>query len=204
MSDFLSALTANSGWLSLVALVMAIVALAWAAALHRRVRMVTPDVRRLVRDMEGKSFDEVLTDLFANMEFLGGRIGRLENVVDDAQRRLDDTIQRVGLVRYNAEDGLGGELSFALALLNGENSGVLLTSIHTLSECRMYLRSIEGGLSVNELSEEETAALGIARHERRPDPHRSSRLRRTRWREKERAESSRDSTQRKRGDEHAE
>ncbi len=204
MNGFLAALTANSGWLSLAAVAMAIVALAWAAALQRKVGMVTPDARRLVRDMEGKSFDEVLTDLFANMEFLGGRIGRLENAVDEAHRRLDETIQRVGLVRYNAEDGLGGELSFALALLNGENTGVLLTSIHTLSECRMYLRSIEGGLSVNELSEEETAALEIALHERRPDSHRSSRLRRTRWREKERAESSRNSAERKRGDEHGE
>ena len=204
MSAMLSALTASAGWLSVVALIIAIVALVWAARLQRSVAMVTPDTRRLVRDMEGKSFDDVLHDLLGNMEFLGGRIGRLENALDDAQRQLTTTVQHVGLVRYNAEDGLGGELSFALALLDGKSNGALLTSIHTLSECRIYLRSVEGGLCVNALGEEEAAALEIALERRRPDSHRSSRTRRKRWRETEPAESSRTTTNRKRGDEHAE
>ena len=105
----------------------AFVALIWTALLRRRVAIVTPDTRRLVRHMAGKPFDEVLRDLLGNMELLSGRIGRVENAVDDISRRLVQTIQHVGLVRYNAEEGLGGDLSFALALLNAEKDGVLLT-----------------------------------------------------------------------------
>ena len=204
MTALLSALQANSGWLALVALLVAAAAVAWAAVLQKRLHTVTPDIRRLVRDMEGKDFDEVLRDLLGNMEFVGKRVGRLEVAAEELARRQSRAVQRVGLVRYNAEQGLGGELSFALALLNGERDGALLTCFHTLSECRVYLRNVEKGVCSHELTDEETAALEIALKRRRPDVGKTSRLRRARWRAKDHAENDRGETTGKRGTENAE
>ena len=183
MRDLAEALQANSGWLSLAALAAGVVALLWAAALQRRVRMVTPDVRRLVRDMEGKSLEQVLHDLLGNMELLGSRLSRMQVATDDLQRRLSGTVQHKGLVRYNADRSIGGELSFALALLDGNHDGVIVTSIHTLEECRLYLRSVEGGACAHDLSDEEAEALQTAMEQRPSDSPATSRMRRTRWRE---------------------
>jgi len=180
-------LAAYSAWLALAAILLAAVALVWLAQLQKRVRLVTPDVRRLVRDMEGKSIDRVLEDLLGNMEFIAGRVGRLEVTAEGLSRQLGRTIQRVGLVKYNAEETIGGDLSFALALLDADRHGLVLTSVHTLHDCRLYLRTVVGGQCEHDLSDEEAEALEMALTQRRRESMPASRLRRARWREKERA-----------------
>jgi len=200
MNALLTALSAHSGWLALVAAVLGVVAVVWLALLQKRVRVVSPDVRRLVRGMQGKRFDEVLRDLLGNMEFLGSRLGRVEVAVEELSRRQKRAIQHVGLVRYNAEEGLGGDLSFALALLDAERNGTVMTSLHTLEECRIYLRSVESGRCAHDLSEEEAAALEIALGRRRPEGAATSRQRRPRWRAAERAEADRQRESEKRGE----
>jgi hypothetical protein len=183
VSGLTQTLQAASGWLALAALVLAVIALLWASALRRRVRMVTPDTRRLVRDMEGKNLAEVVQDLLGNMEFLSTRLGRLQVTMEDLASSLRGTLQHQGLVRYNADATMGGELSFALALLDGDRNGVLFTCLHTLEECRLYLRAVEVGACAHDLSDEEAEALDIALQRKPPEPASARRRRRTRWRE---------------------
>jgi len=204
MSGPAAALQANGGWLALVALLLGLIGLLWLLALQKRVAMVTPDVRRLVRDMEGKSIQQVVEDLLGNMEFLSRRLGRLQVASDDLHRSLRGTLQCQGLVRYNADDNVGGELSFALALLDGDQDGVILTSIHTLEECRLYVRNVEHGACAHDLSEEEAAALDMALRRRRPERAGGPRVRRTRWRAKEHAGMGRDPSLNERGEDNAE
>jgi hypothetical protein len=200
MSGLLAALSTHSGWLAFLALLFSVVAVVWLALLNRRVRVVSPDVRRLVRGMQGKRFDEVLRDLLGNMEFLGSRLGRVEVAVEELSRRQKRAVQHVGLVKYNAEEGLGGELSFALALLDADRNGAILTSLHTLEECRIYLRTVESGRCAHDLSEEEASALEIALGRRQRQAAAASRQRRPRWRARERAEANRQRESEKRGE----
>ena len=66
--------------------------------------------------------------------------------------------QRVGLVRYNPFEETGGNQSFALALLDADGDGWVLSSLHARSGTRVYAKAIAGGRSDAALSEEETAA----------------------------------------------
>ncbi len=200
MRGVVTAVSAHSGWIALAALVVGLIAIVWLALLNRRVRVVSPDIRRLVRGMQGKRFDEVLRDLLGNMEFLGGRLGRVEVAVEELSRRQKRAVQHLGLVRYNAEQSLGGELSFALALLDASHNGVIVTSLHTLEECRIYLRTVERGRCAHDLNEEEAAALEIALKRRQPETAATSRQRRSRWRERERADRQRASKPEKQGE----
>jgi hypothetical protein len=204
VSDLAQVLQTSSGWLALLALLVGGIALLWLVALHKRVRTVTPDVRRLVRDMEGKSLEQVVQDLLGNMEFLGGRLGRLQVTTDELQRNLTGTIQRRGLVRYNADTTVGGELSFSLALLDGDRSGVLLTCLHTLDDCRLYVRRVEQGACAHDLSDEEAEALRAALQRSGSGSERTRRLRRTRWRAQEQARLSRSEPTTERGETDAE
>ncbi len=204
MSALAQGLQASSGWLALAALLAGAIALVWLAGLQRRVRMVTPDVRRLVRGMEGKDIEQVVHDLLGNMEFLGSRVGRLQVASDELEQRLRATVQSQGLVRYNADGTMGGELSFALALLNGERDGVVLTCLHTLDECRLYIRQVEGGACAHDLSDEEAEALDLAVTRRQRERDDARRTRRTRWREKDQTRPNRDASTDKRGDGRAE
>ena len=188
MSALAQALQASSGWLALLAVGLGVIALVWLSGLQRRVRTVTPDMRRLIRDMEGKSIEQVVQDLLGNMEFLSSRIGRLQVATDGLERSLRATFQHHGLVRYNADGSVGGELSFALALLDGARDGVLMSCLHTLDGCRLYIRQVERGACAHDLSDEEAEALDIALQRRAREADSARRMRRTRWREREKTQ----------------
>lgn len=66
------------------------------------------------------------------------------------------TYQKIGVVKYDAFKEMGGKLSFVLVLLNKENTGFLLNSVHSSREgCYTYLKEIIKGESFIELSEDE-------------------------------------------------
>ncbi len=71
-------------------------------------------------------------------------------------------IQKLGLVRFNPFKELGGDHSFSLAILNAEDSGIIVTSLHTRDRTRVYMKDIKNGKSSFELSEDEIKALKIA------------------------------------------
>ncbi len=81
----------------------------------------------------------------------------------DGQRRqgeaLLNTLQRVGLVRYDAFDDMGGHLSFSAALLDGQGTGLVITSINGRQDTRCYAKPVEGWASSHNLSEEEELAI---------------------------------------------
>ena len=69
------------------------------------------------------------------------------------------TMQRVGLVRYDAFDDMGGHLSFSAALLDGQGNGLVITSINGRQDTRCYAKPVEGWTSSHNLSEEEELAI---------------------------------------------
>lgn len=70
--------------------------------------------------------------------------------------------QKVGLVRFNPFEEMGGDQSFTLALLNGKDDGIIITGLHTRERTRVYLREIRTGKSKYVLSKEEKRALQMA------------------------------------------
>ncbi len=88
----------------------------------------------------------------------------------DATRRLEglervarNEVPRVGFVRYNAFSDVGSDQSYALALLNRDGDGVVLTSIYSREETRTYGKAVSGFKPATDPSEEELAAIAAAR-----------------------------------------
>ena len=106
----------------------------------------------------------------ANLErMLMGHIDEVKKVVEkneqiDAEnRRIDALLQtaitRVGVVRFRAFDDMGSDLSYAVAMLDSHNNGVILSSIFGREDSRSYVKPIENGKSTYTLTEEEEEAL---------------------------------------------
>ncbi len=138
-----------------VAMVILLVLVAW---LGRRVVRLEGRVRGLTRGEEGDLGDVLgahldrVYELGREVERLGTRTGRLESVAPRA-------FQRVGLVRFNPFEDTGGNQSFALALLDADGNGWVLSSLHARAGTRLYAKAVRGGRSDGALSEEETAAI---------------------------------------------
>jgi hypothetical protein len=71
-------------------------------------------------------------------------------------------LQKIGLVRFNPFKELGGDHSFSLALLDGNEDGIIITGLHTRERTRVYSKDIRRGKSSIELAKEEVKALKIA------------------------------------------
>ena len=106
----------------------------------------------------------------ANLErLLMGHIDEVKRVVEENQRldaenqRMDELLQtsitRVGVVRFRAFKDMGSDLSYAVALLDSHNNGVVLSSIFGREDSRSYVKPIEAGQSSYTMTEEESQAL---------------------------------------------
>lgn len=74
-------------------------------------------------------------------------------------------IQRVGFVRFNPFEEMGGDHSFSVALLDGKGTGLVITGLHTRERTRVYVKDVKLGRSDVELSHEERKALRLAQKE---------------------------------------
>ena len=78
------------------------------------------------------------------------------------------TFQKVGLVKYDAFNEMGGKLSFSLALLNETDDGFVMNAVHSREGCYTYIKEIVEGNSIIDLAEEEKEALNMAINSYRP------------------------------------
>lgn len=72
------------------------------------------------------------------------------------------TFQKVGMVKYDAFNEMGGKLSFSLALLDQKNDGFIINAMHSRSGCYTYIKEILNGNSIIVLANEEKEALDVA------------------------------------------
>jgi hypothetical protein len=106
-----------------------------------------------------KVLEEVLAQETRNKKDINDLIKRITAVEEDGKLH----IQKVGLVRFNPFKELGGDHSFSLCILDSEDSGIVITSLHTRDRTRVYMKQIIKGKSDTELSEEEKKALTKAK-----------------------------------------
>jgi hypothetical protein len=124
-----------------------------------RLRTLYRRLAVLTHNGEGADLEGALTAHMRSVDDAVVRAGALEEAVGALQVRLPSCLQRVSLVRYDAFDDVGGEQSFAVALLDAGGNGVILSSIYTRQDVRMYAKSVTGGQASHTLSKEEKQAL---------------------------------------------
>jgi hypothetical protein len=119
--------------------------------------------RALKAELTGGSLEALLgqcltqvTTAENTLQTITDRVTRLEG-----KARLDAT--NISLVRFNSNEKMGAELSFALALLNQEGTGIIITCVQSVEDCRVYARSIVAGEAKMRLLPEEQKAVDQAR-----------------------------------------
>ena len=80
----------------------------------------------------------------------------------DKNALIEEACQKLGLVKYDAFNQMGGQLSFSLALLDENNNGFIINSVHSTEGCYSYTKEIKNGECKISLGQEEAEALAIA------------------------------------------
>jgi len=147
-----------AAWIAIGAAAVAGVAFALGVAFFVSLRRVRRDQRVLLGG--GKS------DLVDFAVSLQSRIDDLHRAVDEiaaglarVDRRVDESVSRTAIVRYDAYEGSGGHQSSTFALLDSARSGIVVTAIQGRDYARIYVKEIERGRSSVALSPEELEAV---------------------------------------------
>ena len=85
----------------------------------------------------------------------------------NVERQLNMCVQNIGMVRYNAFDDVGSELSFAIAMLDNQDNGFVINSIYGRTSSNVYAKTIENGTSKVTLSDEEIKAVNKAKEHKK-------------------------------------
>ncbi len=163
MQPFLDALSANAGSIALAGLLVGILAflLAWRASRRAgAAAKVGPPALGLVED---PALDRILSAQMGRLDGLTNELQALASRTRGVEAQGRRAIQSIGLVRFNPFEDTGSNQSFAVALLDADANGVILSSLHSRQSTRMYLKAISGGRCEAALSSEEEQALQEAR-----------------------------------------
>lgn len=163
MQAFVDSVQANAGLIALIGLLVALIAVMLALRGLRRPGHghASAPGPTLVDD---PALDQILSTQMQRLDGLSKEVHGLatRTRLVEAQGRL--AVQSAGLVRFNPfREDTGGNLSFALALLDAEDNGIILSSLHSRQTTRVYIKAITAGQSDQALSDEETQALHQAR-----------------------------------------
>ena len=147
-----------AGWIALAAAVVAVIGLTIALVLHMRLRRV----RAAQLTLQGSGGGD-LVDFAVSLQ---GRVDGLHRALDEVtaalgrlERRVDSTVSRLAVVRYDAYENTGGHQSASVALLDASRNGVVLSAIQGRDYARIYVKELDNGRAAVSLSPEEQEAV---------------------------------------------
>lgn len=163
MNNFTNLIKENISYIVIALIVIILVLLILNIILSLSHRKLAKKYNKFMSGASGKSLESQFIDRFADIDKLKTDSDILGKELTKVKENLLITYQKVGVVKYDAFREMGGKLSFVLVLLDKNNSGILLNSVHSSREgCYTYLKEIIKGESFIELSEDEKSALNQA------------------------------------------
>ena len=118
--------------------------------------------RDFMRGSSGKSLEERILGRFKQIDTLNERIDDTIDRVKLLEDARDTSFKKIAIHRYDAFAEMGGKLSYSLCLLNDDNDGFIMTSMHNREGCYTYVKEVIKGNTFVILSEEEREVLDEA------------------------------------------
>lgn len=153
------------GYLFVAVIILVVIMLAVIILLIIQIKKVNGLKRRLDKFLLGKdgmSLEQEIIGLCEDNRFLKNSTEKNKKDIRNLYKQIETAYQKMGLVKYDAFNQMGGQLSFSLALLDENDNGFILNSVHSAEGCYSYTKEIKNGVSAISLGTEEAEALAIA------------------------------------------
>jgi hypothetical protein len=150
--------------LAVAACVAVVVLLLVVVILLLRVRGLVRDHRRAIDPKRGEDVISVLGRHEDTIQAIDHDVRELDRRSGELRELVRGTVSRVGMVRYDAFEDMGGALSFSAALLDEHGDGIVISAINGRTETRCYAKPVTRGGSEHNLSAEEESAITTAVH----------------------------------------
>ena len=138
--------------LSLILLIAFIICIIKMNKLYRR-------YDRFMRGKDAETLEDTMISIMEQLKDLNAKDRANKDMMKSLSKQVKDSFQKFGFVKYNAFKGMGGNLSFVLAMLDDNNTGFVLDAVHSREGCYLYLKEVEEGATEVLLGSEEQEAL---------------------------------------------
>ena len=118
--------------------------------------------KKFMTGKSAKSLENEIIGLFEDNKFLRSSIEKNKKDIRVLYKNMESTFQKLGIIKYDAFNQMGGKLSFCIALLDENNNGFIINSVHSTEGCYSYTKHIIRGQSDIDLGKEEKQALDMA------------------------------------------
>lgn len=118
--------------------------------------------KSFMKGKSAKSLEDEIVGLFEDNKFIKSSIEKNKKDIRTLYKNMESTFQKMGVVKYDAFNQMGGKLSFCLALLDENNNGFIINSVHSTEGCYSYTKAVKLGESDIPLGKEEKEALDMA------------------------------------------
>jgi len=143
----------------IVAVAISLLFFLYAISLSIQFRSLQKKYNHMIKGSEKRNLSELFDEYFDRIDDLKKMKDDLQSEIDDAKSLAAAGLHHIGIVRYSAYPDVGGDLSFSVALLDGDYSGILITSIFGRDESRTYAKPIIRAESTYKLTSEEQEAI---------------------------------------------
>lgn len=150
--------------LTWICLILIVLLAGWVAGVTIFALRLSAHYNRLLRDTNKRSLQSIMEGLLSEVDIAKKDIEmlkkRCDTIIEDGRLH----IQKIGLLRFNPFKDTGGDQSFILALVDGHDTGVVISGLYSRSGTRWYAKQVIAGKGVeHELSDEEKQAVKSAR-----------------------------------------
>ena len=152
----------DPGILIIILLVITVILLVLLIFLLVRYNQLNVSYQMFMKGKKAESLEEEIGALFNDISSLKTSTEKNRKDIKKIIENLSECYQRVGIVKYDAFKEMGGKLSFSVALLNDNETGFIINSIHSSEGCYVYTKEIVNGECAISLGDEEKKALTLA------------------------------------------
>ncbi len=129
----------------------------------KKTNKVRTKYNRFMNGLSDRNMEELLENCLSNSNLVSAKNREIELKINEIERTMLQCVQKVGIVRFNAFDNVGSDLSYSIALLDNNDSGIVLSGIYARDSSSTYAKPVSSGKSKYSLSAEEIQAIDIAR-----------------------------------------
>lgn len=143
----------------IILFVLDIILIAFIAFIMVKLNRQGKNFKRFMAGSRAESLEDAIAKLFSDNKRIKQAVNNNTADIRQLYENMTKTFQKIGLVKYDAYQQMGGKLSFSLALLDEYNNGFILNSVHSTDGCYTYTKEIVEGRCELELGNEERIAL---------------------------------------------
>ncbi|EKU71102.1 DUF4446 family protein [Selenomonas sp. F0473] len=159
LQNLVKYIAANEAALLLASMILILVLLILVVYQMVRISGMRSRYRAMMRGTEAQDLEGMLIKHVKDVEDVAATNTRILEENELIRQFLRRTLVRTAAVRFRAFDDMGGDLSYAVALLDANNDGIIFSSIFAREDSRSYVKPVKGGTSEYALSDEEKSVL---------------------------------------------